>query len=99
MTLITKRTILSLGTAAVFIMAFVAWQPSASINAAHAATDYTQMKKFSDVMNAVRKYYVEEVSDEELFEGALKGMMSNLDPHSTYMNTEMFSKMMEDTSG
>ncbi|MDX8384087.1 MAG: S41 family peptidase, partial [Ghiorsea sp.] len=47
----------------------------------------------------VRKYYVEEVSDEELFEGALKGMMSNLDPHSTYMNTEMFSKMMEDTSG
>jgi len=99
MTLKTTRTILSLSTAAVLVMAFVSWQPSASINVAHAATDYAQMKKFSDVMNAVRQYYVEEVTDEELFEGALKGMMSNLDPHSTYMNTEMFTKMMEDTSG
>jgi len=51
------------------------------------------------VMNAVRKYYVEDTTDEELFEGALKGMLSNLDPHSTYMNSDMFSKMMEDTSG
>ncbi len=99
MTLKTTRTMIALGTTLVLIMAWIAWQPSTAINTAHAATDYAQMKKFSDVMNAVRRYYVEEVTDEELFEGALKGMLSNLDPHSTYMNTEMFTKMMEDTSG
>ncbi|MDQ6988351.1 MAG: S41 family peptidase [Mariprofundaceae bacterium] len=99
MKLLHTRMIIALGTSLVLLMAWIAWQPSTAINAAHAATDYAQMKKFSDVMNAVRRYYVEEVTDEELFEGALKGMLSNLDPHSTYMNTEMFTKMMEDTSG
>jgi carboxyl-terminal processing protease len=99
MTLKTTRFIISLGTLAVMAMAWSTWQPSSAITEANAATDYAQMKKFSDVMNAVRRYYVEDTTDEELFEGALKGMLSNLDPHSTYMNTEMFTKMMEDTSG
>ena len=99
MTLKTTRWIVSLGTCAALAMAWVAWQPQTAITQANAATDYAEMKKFSDVMNAVRRYYVEEKTDEELFEGALKGMLSNLDPHSTYMDKEMFSKMMEDTSG
>ncbi|MDX8388799.1 MAG: S41 family peptidase [Ghiorsea sp.] len=99
MTLKTTRFVISLGTLAVMAMAWATWQPTSAITEANAATDYAQMKKFSDVMNAVRRYYVEDTTDEELFEGALKGMLSNLDPHSTYMNTEMFTKMMEDTSG
>ncbi len=99
MTLKTTRLIISLGTLACLVMAWVTWQPYTAITEANAASDYAQMKKFSDVMNAVRRYYVEEATDEELFEGALKGMLSNLDPHSTYMNSEMFAKMMEDTSG
>jgi len=93
------RTILLLGAASVLSMAWFTWPNAGSINEAHATTDYAEMKKFSDVMNAVRRYYVEDTTDQELFEGALKGMLSNLDPHSTYMNAEMFSKMMEDTSG
>jgi len=99
MTLKATRFIISLGTLAVITLAWVTWQPNHSVTQANAATDYSEMKKFSDVMNAVRRYYVEETTDAELFEGALKGMLSNLDPHSTYMNKEMFSKMMEDTSG
>jgi carboxyl-terminal processing protease len=99
MTLKTTRWIVSLGSLAVLTMAWVTWQPQSAITQAHAATDYAEMKKFSDVMNAVRRYYVEETTDQELFDGALKGMLSNLDPHSTYMDKDMFSKMMEDTSG
>ena len=99
MRLKTTRLIISLATLSVLTLAWVTWQPNQGITKAQAATDYAQMKKFSDVMNAVRKYYVEDTTDEELFEGALKGMLSNLDPHSTYMNSDMFSKMMEDTSG
>ncbi len=99
MTLKTTRIIVTLGTCAALTMAWLTWSPQASITQANAATDYAEMKKFSDVMNAVRKYYVEEKTDTELLEGALKGMLSNLDPHSTYMNKESFGKMMEDTSG
>jgi len=99
MTLKTTRWIVSLGTCAALTLAWISWQPQASIQQAYAATDYAEMKKFSDVMNAVRKYYVEEKTDQELFEGALKGMLSDLDPHSTYMDKDMFGKMMEDTSG
>ncbi len=93
------RWIVALGTSAALTMAWVTWQPQASITQAIAATDYQELKKFSDVMGAVRKYYVEEKTDKELLEGALKGMLSNLDPHSTYMDKDSFGKMMEDTSG
>lgn len=99
MNLKTTRWVISLGTCAVLTMAWLTWQPQTAITQAQAAVDYTEMKKFSDVMNAVRQYYVEERTDKDLIEGALKGMLSNLDPHSTYMDKDMFSKMMEDTSG
>ncbi|MCF6208073.1 MAG: S41 family peptidase, partial [Ghiorsea sp.] len=99
MTLNKTRWMISLSTCAVIAMAWMTWLPNKPITQANAATDYAEMKKFSDVMNAVRRYYVEDTTDKELFEGALKGMLSNLDPHSTYMDKEMFSKMMEDTSG
>ncbi len=99
MTLKTTRIIVTLGTCAALTMAWLTWSPQASITQANAASDYAEMKKFSDVMNAVRKYYVEEKTDKELLEGALEGMLSNLDPHSTYMNKEKFGRMMEDTSG
>ncbi|MDQ7004994.1 MAG: S41 family peptidase [Ghiorsea sp.] len=94
-----KRWMISLGTCAALTLAWFSWQPQASIQQAYAATDYNEMKKFSDVMNAVRRYYVEEKTDQELFEGALKGMLADLDPHSSYMDKDMFGKMMEDTSG
>ncbi len=99
MTLKTTRWVISVGTCAVLTMAWLTWQPQAAISQTQTAVDYTEMKKFSDVMSAVRQYYVEERTDKDLIEGALKGMLSNLDPHSTYMDKEMFSKMMEDTSG
>jgi carboxyl-terminal processing protease len=99
MSLKTTRFILAAGMSAVLIAAVVAWNPSEGYRQATAATDYQQLDKFSQVMDAVRRSYVEEVSDEELIEGALSGMLSNLDPHSTYLNKEMFKQMQADTSG
>ena len=43
--------------------------------------------------------YVEEVTEEELIEKAINGMLSNLDPHSGYMNEETYKEMQVDTSG
>lgn len=66
---------------------------------ASAATNYKQLQKFSQVMEMVRRSYVKKVSDEKLIDGALSGMLSNLDPHSTYMNKEMYKQMQVDTTG
>ncbi|MDX8376804.1 MAG: S41 family peptidase [Mariprofundales bacterium] len=63
------------------------------------ATDYQQLQKFSQVMEIIRQAYVEETKDSDMIEGALSGMLSSLDPHSTYMNKEMFTDMQVDTSG
>ncbi len=99
MSLKTTRFILAGGMVAVMAAAVVAWNPAEGYRTATAATDYKQLDKFSQVMDAVRKSYVEEVTDEELIEGALTGMLSNLDPHSTYMNRDMFKQMQVDTRG
>jgi len=99
MSLKTTRFVLVAGLVAVIGAAVVAWDPSQGYRQATAATDYQQLDKFSQVMDAVRRTYVEEVDDEKLIEGALAGMLSNLDPHSTYMNREMFKQMQADTSG
>ncbi|MDQ6960545.1 MAG: S41 family peptidase [Mariprofundaceae bacterium] len=66
---------------------------------ASAATNYKQLQKFSQVMEMVRRSYVKKVDDEELIDGALSGMLSSLDPHSTYMNKEMYKQMQVDTTG
>ncbi|MBF0281412.1 MAG: S41 family peptidase [Zetaproteobacteria bacterium] len=75
------------------------WLPQISYEQATAATDYQQLEKFSRVMESVRQSYVEEVDDQKLIEGALSGMLSNLDPHSAYLNEEAFKQMQVHTSG
>lgn len=64
-----------------------------------AATDYEQLQKFSKVMEMVRRSYVEKVSDEKLIDGALSGMLSSLDPHSMYLDKDMYKQMEVDTTG
>ncbi len=64
-----------------------------------AATDYEQLQKFSKVMEIVRRSYVKKVSDSKLIDGALSGMLSSLDPHSVYMDKDMYKQMEIDTTG
>ncbi len=54
---------------------------------------------FGEVFNRAREDYVEQVSDKELIEAAIEGMMSSLDPHSTYMNSESFEALQTHTKG
>ena len=75
----------------------VLWQ--SGFTQAVAATNYEQLQKFSKIMEMVRRSYVEEVDDEQLIDGALSGMLSSLDPHSTYLDKEMYKQMQVDTSG
>ena len=54
---------------------------------------------FSDVFEKTYENYIDEVSEKELIEKALNGMLSGLDPHSGYMNEETYEEMQIDTSG
>ena len=60
---------------------------------------YRQLRLFGDVFERVRADYVEEVSDEELIESAIQGMLSSLDPHSSYLNADSFRDMRVQTKG
>lgn len=58
-----------------------------------------QMRTFTDVITRIKNDYVEEVSDDELFENAIRGMLNGLDPHSSYLNTEEFRELRIGTTG
>ena len=57
------------------------------------------LRNFTEVFERIRSAYVEEVDDSTLFNYAIKGMLSSLDPHSAYLQEEAFSNLQENTSG
>ena len=59
-----------------------------------AATDtYRQLNLFGDVFERIRADYVEEPDDSKLIESAINGMLSALDPHSSYLNAKDYQDM------
>jgi carboxyl-terminal processing protease len=69
--------------------------------AAHGANDstYRQLDLFSDAFNRVRANYVHPVDDSQLVTSAIEGMVSGLDPHSSYMDAKAFADMQIQTRG
>jgi carboxyl-terminal processing protease len=57
------------------------------------------LKVFGDVFERVRAEYVDPVSDKEVLENAINGMLTGLDPHSSYMNAKAFKDMQVQTKG
>lgn len=60
---------------------------------------YNQLNLFADVFERIRANYVKDVDDEELIEAAINGMLTSLDPHSTYLNSKKYENMRVQTSG
>jgi len=60
---------------------------------------YKQLNLFGDVFERVRAQYVDEISDEQLIEYAVNGMLSSLDPHSSYLDEKDFDDMRVQTKG
>jgi carboxyl-terminal processing protease len=73
--------------------------PGASAKAAGAADTYRQLNLFGDVFERVRADYVEKPDDSKLVESAINGMLSGLDPHSSYMDGKSFRDMQIQTRG
>ena len=60
---------------------------------------YQKLDVFGDVFDIIKKNYVEDVNDKDVIEYAINGMLQSLDPHSGYMNTEIYVEMQEETRG
>lgn len=60
---------------------------------------YEMLNLFGEVMERAKASYVEEVSDTKLIESAINGMLTSLDPHSSYLDADDFSYMSEQTKG
>ena len=58
-----------------------------------------ELRQFSNVLSAIKNNYVEPVSDKKLIDGAIAGMLSDLDPHSAYLDADAFKEMQTATQG
>jgi len=58
-----------------------------------------ELRQFSNVFAAIKNNYVEEVPDEDLINGAISGMLTDLDPHSAYLDADAFKDMRTSTKG
>ena len=82
--------------------ALLTTQIAGPIVAQEANTDaavYEQLDLFGDIFERIRAQYVEQVDAGELVEAAINGMLTSLDPHSSYLPPEDFSDMQEQTRG
>ena len=87
-----------------FIAAAIVIQPLEAKETTAATKDeninsYELLNLFGEVMERAKANYVEEVSDKQLIEAAINGMLTSLDPHSSYLDEKDFKYMNEQTSG
>jgi len=65
----------------------------------HATESYEELKTFSEVLSQVQRNYVDDTKVKDLVQGAIRGMLATLDPHSAYMTPEMYKEMQVETKG
>ena len=98
-----KTSLILLGAASGAALTLLAVQPHmvfVGASAKAAATDtYRQLNLFGDVFERVRSDYVEKPDDGKLVETAINGMLTGLDPHSSYMDAKSFRDMQVQTRG
>ena len=90
---------------AVLMIALIMVSGAIALIPAHAevkkdpAETYKYLNLFGDIFERVRAEYVEERTDEEIIEAAITGMLTSLDPHSSYLNAKSYKEMRVNTSG
>ncbi|MBI4709502.1 MAG: S41 family peptidase, partial [Nitrospirae bacterium] len=60
---------------------------------------YEKLRVFAEVLTLVKKNYVEDVKEDDLIYGAIRGMLNSLDPHSSFMPQDAFKEMQVETKG
>lgn len=91
------RWIVFLGMAALLV--FMGLYHYSVVSAALDRSIYKNLKAFNEILDIVEKNYVEPVDSKTLLQGAINGMIKNLDPHSSYMTPEMYKELESETRG
>src|SRR5918995_968777 len=98
-----KTSVILLSAATGAALTLFVTQPRSVLmgSSARAATSdtYRQLNLFGDVFERVRSDYVEKPDDSKLVESAISGMLTGLDPHSSYMDAKSFRDMQVQTRG
>jgi len=81
------------------VLSFVLLVFLAGNSSSHEESIYPQLKLFAKVIAIVQQNYVEKVEIKDLIEGALKGMLSSLDPYSEFMTPQEYEDMKIETEG
>jgi len=70
-----------------------------NLSAAKTSLPLNQLQTFSEVYLKIKQNYVDDISDKEIFDNAIKGMLEGLDPHSTFLNEKDFEDLQIGTKG
>ena len=84
---------------ALLLTPLLAVATEAETTATSAQLTLDDMRTFTDVFNQVRRNFVEELDDHELMNAAIRGMLSELDPHSSYMEADAFRQLDNNSRG
>jgi carboxyl-terminal processing protease len=76
-----------------------AYNPAIAQKEARSGLPVEDLRLFAEVFNAIKQGYVEPVEDRKMIANAISGMLSNLDPHSAYLDTESFKELQVGTQG
>jgi carboxyl-terminal processing protease len=99
MTMIRARVRLLLSFVGGALVAAIVLGTTGHTGSLAGATRYEDLGLFTNVLHIVRKNYVESVDERRLIEGAVRGMLHELDPHSSYLDIEAHREMQIDTRG
>ncbi len=96
----TGRNLFVLALGAVFgVLISTGGSVLAEREAAVTTIPFEQLRTFTEVFGRIQKDYVEPVSDEKLLEHAIRGMLSGLDPHSSFLDADEFKELRVGTTG
>ncbi len=84
---------------AAFLTSMMAWSVHASETLKPQPLPLDDLQRFTTVIEHIQKYYVEPSDDKDLFEDAIRGMLSGLDPHSAFLDKSEFDDLKVSTSG
>jgi carboxyl-terminal processing protease len=88
-----------LGAGMAFGLLFALPLPPAVGAAGSSDLPLKELRSFAEIFGRIKSDYVEEISDRELLEYAIRGMLTGLDPHSSYLNAEEYQELRVGTSG
>jgi carboxyl-terminal processing protease len=99
LSLVSTAAILAFGAGLALAPVLAQDKPDTAKSPSDKSELYQQLNLFGDVLERIRRDYVEPVDEKTLMENAINGMLAALDPHSSYMNPKIYKDMQVQTRG